>query len=135
MLHSLHHINWLVGDMDIAVSKFKRFFGHEPTREYLAGREVDTARFELSGGYFVLVSPRRADSVVGKILAKHGEGLFLLSLQQDETLNADQKALLSESGPRRGILDWVIWDVDGLNNERSTLQLTLNGHELSSEAQ
>ena len=129
MSHRLHHVNWLVHDIDQAIERFELFFGHSPKREYLAGRDVDTARFELGEGYFVLVSPKTPDSTVGKILAEHGEGLFLLSLQLEHVATDPQKQLMSAAGPRKGICDWTIWDVDGLSNDRSVLQLTLENGE------
>ena len=123
MSASLHHVNWLVYDIVSASQKFAEFLQQQPQIERLTQRNVVTARFELGNAWLVLVSPLDPDSVVGKILASRGEGLFLLSLSGFDSLTDAQFALMDEDGKRSGLADWQIWDVSGLSTATSILQI------------
>ena len=126
MAITIHHINWLVNDINRAVEQFSQFLNQDATIEYLPNRDVDTARFALGDAWLVLISPRSMKSTVGKILARRGEGLFLLSLAGIDTLTEQQLLNMDPSGVRQGIDDWQVWDISGLSNETSVLQLHQN---------
>ncbi len=58
MLQGVHHINFLVADLDAAVLRYKDLFDIDPmTIESLPERGVRTARFKMSGVWIVLVQP------------------------------------------------------------------------------
>jgi hypothetical protein len=58
MLEGVHHINFLVADLDTAILRYKDLFDIEAmTIESLPERGVRTARFKLSGVWIVLVQP------------------------------------------------------------------------------
>lgn len=126
MTITIHHINWLVNDIRQAVKQFSQFLNQGATIEYLPNRDVDTARFALGDAYLVLIAPRSLNSAVGKILARRGEGLFLLSLAGIDTLTEQQLLNMDPSGVRQGIDDWQVWDISGLSTETSVLQLHQN---------
>ena len=81
MAHAIHHLNFIVRELDQAVPAWERLRGMPVARrDELTERGVITARFRLGDTWLVLVQPTRADSVPGRFLAAHGEGFFLLSL-------------------------------------------------------
>ena len=85
MLHSIHHVNFRVRDLDTAVARWRKILDLDcETRESLPGRGVDTARFRVGVTWLVLVQPTNPDSVPGLHLEEHGEGVFLLSFGVDD---------------------------------------------------
>jgi methylmalonyl-CoA/ethylmalonyl-CoA epimerase len=118
MLKKVHHINFLVRDLDKAVSQYQKLFGatFEP-RERLEGRGVVTARFRLGEVWIILVEPVDANSVPGKYLEQHGEGFFLISYEVEDVEKA-AKDVVARGGsvvnatPRRGLENWKLIDID-----------------------
>lgn len=120
---AIHHINWLVNDIESSVKRFSLFLQQQAKIEYLPGRNVDTARFALGDAWLVLVAPRDKESAVGKILELRGEGLFLLSLTGLNDLSDEQLSQMDTAGVREGLDDWKVWDISGLSTDTSILQL------------
>lgn len=112
---AVHHINFLVRDLEKASAELGAVLGSEAVVESLSQRQVKTARFELNGIWLVLVQPLVTDSTVGRILQERGEGLFLLSLGVDSLeagLAAVQQRGLEASGePRAGLENWRVCDL------------------------
>jgi catechol 2,3-dioxygenase-like lactoylglutathione lyase family enzyme len=98
---SVHHINFVVRDLDEACARFEQALGLEPfERVDHAPRGATVARSRVGESWLVLVAPYDPESVPGRFLEEHGEGFFLLSLAVDE---------LQDS--RAGILDWRVKDL------------------------
>ena len=115
MAHGIHHLNFIVRDLEAAVPVWEKLLGVPVARrDELAERGVIAARFRLGETWLVLVQPTRADSVPGRFLETHGEGFFLLSL--GVTSLADELARLGEaafSSPvRTGADGWQVRDLD-----------------------
>jgi methylmalonyl-CoA/ethylmalonyl-CoA epimerase len=115
MVHSIHHLNFIVRDLDAAIPAWERLLGTAVARrDELPERGVIAARFRLGPTWLVLVQPTRADSVPGRFLAAHGEGFFLLSLGVDSL--ADEAQRLGGAafpGPvRTGADGWQVRDLD-----------------------
>ena len=122
VLNSIHHINFIVADLDVAVQAYQSMLGLGPFEfEELPERGVSTARIRIGGVWIVLVSPRSTDSDAAHYLEAHGEGFFLMSfgvdnLQQAMAELAQRGALPAGRTARPGILDWQVAD---LETERS----------------
>lgn len=121
----IHHLNFVVRDLETAKRKFETLFGLTPfvTMDHPV-RGARIARSKVGESWIVLVCPYDPDSVPGRYLAEHGEGLFLLSLGV-EAFDAEIERLASLGNhvmPREGILDWRIADVGELGT--AVLQLT-----------
>ena len=100
----IHHVNFLVRDLDEAMPRFEEKLGLEPFEVVdHAPRGARVARSRVGESWFVLVCPYDPESVPGRHLAEHGEGFFLLSIGVDEISNA-----------REGILDWKVEDLGEL---------------------
>jgi methylmalonyl-CoA/ethylmalonyl-CoA epimerase len=115
MVKSIHHINFLVRDLEAAIPVYERLLGIPVTRrDTLEARGVMAARFRLGESWLVLVQPIRTDGVPARHLAEHGEGFFLLSLEV-QSIDAEQDRLGSAvfAGPRRrGAENWTVADLD-----------------------
>ena len=118
MVTGIHHINFLVRDLDTAVERYRALLGiSEVIYGDLAGRAVRTARFKVGDAWWVLVQPTTADSVAARHLAERGEGFFLISLGVP-SLDAACEDVISGGGtftsaaPRQGLEDWQVIDLD-----------------------
>jgi len=118
MLKRVHHINFLVADLEAAVERYKDLFGVEPAGiETLPERGVATARFDLDGVWIVLVQPVDDQSEPAKRLREHGEGAFLVSFAVDD-LEAAKDQLVSQgtispsAKSRAGLQGWRVIDLE-----------------------
>ena len=122
VLNSIHHINFIVADLDVAGQAYQSMLGLGPFEyEELPERGVSTARILIGGVWIGLVSPRSKDSLAAHYLEAHGEGFFLMSfgvdnLEQAMAELAQRGALPAGRTARPGILGWQVAD---LETERS----------------
>jgi len=117
MIKRIHHINFIVKDLDAAVQRYRVLFG-DPVRatESLPQRGVKLARFKVGETWLILVQPLGTEGVPAQYLQAHGEGFFLLSCQVDDVRQAAKT--VSSSGirvldiqPRQGLEDWQVMDL------------------------
>ena len=117
-LKSIHHINFIVAELDAAVQAYEDTLGIGPFEyEELPERGVSTARVQVGDVWIVLVSPQRANSIAGRYLKAHGDGFFLMSFGVD---NLDQAmvelarrgALPADRKAHAGLLDWRVADLE-----------------------
>jgi methylmalonyl-CoA/ethylmalonyl-CoA epimerase len=130
MTQRIHHINFLVRDLEQAIAAWQALLGRAPdSRDHLAARGVDIARFRLGETWLVLVQPVVDGTEPARHLAEHGEGFFLISLSVDD-LAAETSRLGEERfiGPARyGLDDWRIRDLDPADFAGIQLQLCESG--------
>ena len=118
VLNSVHHINFIVADIDAAVEAYQSKLALGPFEyEELPERGVTTARAQVGDAWIVLVSPHDEDSVAGRHLKDHGEGFFLLSfgvdnLDQALAEFAQRGTTATDSSVRSGILGWRVADLE-----------------------
>lgn len=127
MVHSIHHLNFIVRNLDVAIPDWERLLGLTlDARDELPERGVIVARFRLGTAWLVLVQPTRDDSVPGRFLATHGEGFFLLSLAveslEDELQRLGAGAFTSLM--RTGADGWLVQDLDPTLTNGIQLQYT-----------
>jgi methylmalonyl-CoA/ethylmalonyl-CoA epimerase len=130
MLTGVHHINFLVSDLDAAIEKYKALFGLESIEvESLPERGVITGRFDLAGVWIVLVQPVDQESEPARVLREQGEGIFLVSFAVDDL--DDEKGRLIAAGaidesalPRDGLLNWRVIDLNPEAVFGAAIQLT-----------
>ena len=117
MIKRIHHINFLVRDLDAAIERYKALLQVEDViREDLPQRSVSTARFRVGGTWIVLIQPHDKHNLPGRYMEEHGEGFFLISYQTDD-LEAES-ARAGDNGievldqlPRQGLDDWLVKDL------------------------
>ena len=118
VLKSVHHINFVVADLDATVDAYQSTLGLGAFEfEELPERGVLTARIQLGEVWIVLVSPRSEDSIAAQHLAAHGEGFFLMSFGVDNLCQAmaelEQRGALPDGRiARPGIFDWQVADLE-----------------------
>ena len=84
-VRKIHHINFLVRDLDVAEQRYRQMLGLGPAiREALPGRGVLTARFRVGEVWLVLVQPTSEQGEPAEHLRDHGEGFFLISFAVDD---------------------------------------------------
>ena len=118
MLEGVHHINFLVADLDTAMVRYKDLFDIDAlTIESLPERGVRTARFKLSGVWIVLVQPVDEQSEPMRHLRENGEGLYLVSFAVDD-LDAATDDLVANGAidkaakSREGLKGWRVIDLE-----------------------
>ncbi|MCZ6716179.1 MAG: VOC family protein [Gammaproteobacteria bacterium] len=133
MLKKVHHINFLVSDLDEAVSRYRSVFGVEPGEiEHLPERGVKVARFRLDNVWIILVQPTDPDRLPAKHLASEGDGFFLISFEVDDIERAAASVknrgcgVLDET-PRHGLDDWKVVDIDPRDTFGVRFQLVESG--------
>ncbi len=117
MAGGIHHLNFIVRDLEGACAQFERVLGTAPFESVdHAPRGAKVARTRLGETWLVLVAPYDPDSVPGRFLEARGEGFFLLSVATAD-LEAELERLsaagveLADRKPRDGILDWRVADI------------------------
>jgi methylmalonyl-CoA/ethylmalonyl-CoA epimerase len=134
MIKQIHHINFIVRDLDAAIERYRALFGSPINApETLPQRGVKLARFKLSATWLVLVQPLDPSGEPAKYLEKHGEGFMLMSCQVDDVRKAAEKAAahgihVLDSEPRKGLDDWQVIDLDPDDFFGASLQL-VESHE------
>ena len=129
MLKRVHHINFVVHDLELAVTKYQKLFKLENC-EYLdhPHRLVKTARFRVGETWIILLQPLDNESLPGKHLQQHGEGFFLISFEVDDLSAAmknikDHGGKLQDEQARAGILNWQVADIDPGSTNGALTQL------------
>jgi len=114
MIDRIHHINFIVRDLETAIPAWEGILDREITsRDRLENRGVDIARFDLGQIWIVLVQPTRPGTPPAEHMEHHGEGFFLMSLETDAL--QDEVRRLGESmfdgRVRDGLDDWRVRDI------------------------
>ncbi len=129
MINGVHHINLLVRNLEQAVEQYRRQLGVDSFQwDELPGRGVRMARFQAGGTWVVLVQPV-ADGEPMRVLREQGEGLFLLSFGVDSLDDAMERVTdggggFINDGPRQGLDNWRVIDLDPSCVAGAALQLT-----------
>ena len=130
MLKGVHHINFLVADLDAAIERYKELFGLDSIEiESLPDRGVITGRFKLGDVWIVLVQPLDEESEPARVLREQGEGIFLISFAVDK-LDDAKRSLVSEGAidesaeSRGGLLNWRVIDLNPEAVFGAAIQLT-----------
>jgi len=117
-LKRIHHIDYVVRDLNQAVARYQKLFGIPlRTRERLENRGVEIARFRLGDTWIILVQPIQDDSPVRRFLDEHGEGFFHIAYEVEDlpgmVLDLKQQGVkLMNEVPRRGLEGWQLVDIE-----------------------
>jgi len=124
LLTHIHHINFVVADLNKSIVYFKKLLGQQGIVESLPERNVKTARFEIGESLLILVQPITSEGAVADILANKGEGVFLISFAAHSLDKALQDLELSCTAKRKGLDGWSICDISPIEQFGAILQLT-----------
>lgn len=130
MITHIHHVNFLVHDLNRAITQYTSLLGGATfERDELSQRSVQTARAKVGDTWLILVQPTDADSVPARHLAQYGEGFFLLSLATDD-IDSEQQRITRDTDiefqtpERRGLDNWRVRDMPVEAFFGAQLQLT-----------
>ena len=129
MITGIHHINFLVNDLDTAVSRYSALL-EGTSFEYaeLAERGVRTAKADVGGTWLVLVQPTDSEGTPAQHLAQHGEGFFLMSFQTNDLTQQIESCKATQIQPasakRIGLDNWRVVDLSPNDFFGAQLQLT-----------
>lgn len=90
MLHVIervHHVAYVVGEMDPALERFEAVFGIEPVHRAERSDdefELETALYPAGEGLIEFISPTVARGWVAEYHAAHGDGFFHLGYEVDD---------------------------------------------------
>jgi methylmalonyl-CoA/ethylmalonyl-CoA epimerase len=110
MLGDIVELSVVVRDLDAAVERYSRLFGLKvhhrgESREF----GFKNAILPTGIGHIELLQPTDPDKAVGRFLAKHGEGVYLVGFECNDVPGA--AALLKKQGARvnqpRDDIAWV----------------------------
>ena len=118
MIKRIHHINFIVKDLEKALQRYRVLFGDPVIEsETLPQRGIKLARFKVGETWLILVQPVDSEGVPARYLKQHGEGFFLISCQVDDVKKA--ASMVSSDGigvldqyPRQGLDDWEVMDLN-----------------------
>lgn len=118
MISHIHHINFLVNDLTLAIARYRALLGGvEFIEDEINSRSVKTARTKLGDTWLILVQPTNQHSIPAKHLKEHGEGFFLMSLncdnmdQEQQRISAAIDGLDYPSPERIGLEGWRVRDL------------------------
>lgn len=113
MLMGIHHIAYVVEDMDDRLATFEALFDIEPTfrtRRDDADFVLETALYATGDHYVEFISPISADGWAYEYLSEHGEGFFHIGYEVDDLDAANQLLRdvgvgLATDSPQAGVSD------------------------------
>lgn len=133
MISHVHHINFIVRDLDEAVQRYANVFKLDDfIFDALDNRCVKTARTKIGETWLVLVQPVGESGVPAAHLREFGEGFFLMSLNTDnvdqhfDQLNnpLDGEIIHETPKSRKGLAGWTVTDLPRSAFFGAQLQLT-----------
>lgn len=137
MARRVHHINFIVRDLEAAITRYEEILNIPVTsRDHLDDRGVETARFKLGDTWIVLVQPTGAEGEPARYLREHGEGFFLMSLEVDSLEGEADRvgAEMFQGGERPGVDDWRVRDLDTDETFGAQLQFVTTGQRKTPDA-
>lgn len=124
MLTHIHHLNFVLNDLDEGILYFNKLLSSFPELQALPERKVKTARYKIGETFLVLVQPLTTSGVVADILKKKGEGLFLISFATESIDDTLQTLEITYKNKREGIDGWSISDLSPVEQFGAILQLS-----------
>src|SRR5438874_628877 len=106
---AIHHLGVAVADLDEALATYTRLFGAElEHRETVPDQGVEAASLRVGESRLELLAATRADTPVGRFLAKRGPGMHHVAYEVDDLRGtlarlAEEGAELIDAEPRHGL--------------------------------
>jgi methylmalonyl-CoA/ethylmalonyl-CoA epimerase len=134
-LGPIHHVGYVVADLDAALAQLGRTFATTVTvREVMSEQGVEAVMCEGGGGAIELITPLDPEGAIARFMAKRGEGFHHVAIAVPDleaalaSLAAEGVELIDRHG-RRGLGGHVV----AFLHPRSTLgvltELIEHGHD------
>lgn len=117
MFKKIHHIDYVVRDIDKAIDLYEKVFGLSVKERRVLNGSRELATFEIGDIILVLVMPIEGkESLAKKVLDEHGEGFFHIAFEVDDIEGRmeelkEKGVSLIDSKPKQGI-DWKTATID-----------------------
>jgi methylmalonyl-CoA epimerase len=93
MLRRISHLGLAVTDLEAALKLYEGVFGLEVERRWVAeADQIEAAALRVGDLHIELMQPLRADSPVGRFIAKRGEGIHHIAYEVDDVAEALTRA-------------------------------------------
>lgn len=123
MFRRVHHIAFVVEDLDAATERFERTYGMDlVTRDEMTGDfELEVALYRLGETIAELITPTTESGWVYEYWSEHGDGFFHIAFEVEDIRRSidDLQAAgirMRHERPQEGF-DWLVATID----ERDTL--------------
>jgi methylmalonyl-CoA/ethylmalonyl-CoA epimerase len=130
MIRGVHHIAYVVADLDSMVEMMERVFGMKPFRRDTiekSGQEV--ALYEMEGGATLeVIRPLHEQTIWAEFVRKHGDGIHHIGYSVDgindrlKELEARGVALKDDEARLSGV-GWMVASVDPKSTNGLVFQL------------
>lgn len=109
----LHHVGYVVSDIDVAAKSYRALGFSEGERHEIAEQKIVAMTFHAGPGWMELIQPTDLEGPIATFMAKRGEGVHHVAYQVDdiEEKLAELKAAgvqLIDETPRTGAHGWRI---------------------------
>jgi methylmalonyl-CoA/ethylmalonyl-CoA epimerase len=117
MLKRVHHIDYVVRDLEQALEQMRRLFSLEPVTLKVLEGSRKVALFEIGDLRLALVEPLDGqESLAGRWLREHGEGFFHIAFEVDNldesVAQLEGKGVAFLEKPKHPGLGWRVVTLD-----------------------
>jgi methylmalonyl-CoA/ethylmalonyl-CoA epimerase len=129
MLERIEHVALAVEDLDTAVAHYREVWGIEAVhRERVDDQGVEEVMLPLGDSFLQLLGATGPDTVVGRFLAKRGEGIHHIAYEVADLEGAletlkERGVRLIDDRPRLGGRDQLVAFVDPRGNHGLLVEL------------
>ena len=109
----LHHVGYVVSDLDAAARNYERLGFTDGERHEIPEQKIVAMTFRAGHGWLELIQPTDPEGPIARYMAKRGEGTHHVAFEVDDIteelarLRTDGVRLIDEV-PRRGAHGWRI---------------------------
>jgi methylmalonyl-CoA/ethylmalonyl-CoA epimerase len=109
----LHHVGYVVADLDAAAANYQRLGFTAGERHEIPEQHIVAMTFRSGDGWLELIQPTDLEGPIARYMAKRGEGSHHVAFEVDDIvaelarLKAEGVRLIDET-PRRGAHHWRI---------------------------
>jgi methylmalonyl-CoA/ethylmalonyl-CoA epimerase len=109
VLGPIHHVGYVVGDLEAAIGRLRSVFGLTPSvREVMEEQRVEAVLCGEGPGAVELIRPLDPDGPIARFLESRGEGFHHVAFEVADLESAlaelrDRGAELIDERPRRGL--------------------------------
>lgn len=130
MLKGVHHVAYVVSDLDKTMEMLKRVFGLTPSRRQIvekAGQEVVLYEME-SGATLEVIRPLHEQTVWAEFIRRHGDGVhhigYAVDAVNESLTELDARGVVvTDKQARVSGVGWTVGNIDASSTDGLSFQL------------